>query len=110
LLIALAFLSHLLSGRGAHELDQLWCELPLLPVLQNVLFYEICRQVGQITVRALLVATQAEEVGICTALALRVAEAEPGLAARTEQRALEVVLMPPGAIAGEPSAGQYLLN
>ena len=72
-----SLLGHLPVDRVAGEDDQLGGEPHLPPVLEDLLLDQLSRQVGQITVGALLVAAETEEVGVETAaLAPGGAEAE----------------------------------
>ncbi|MGA9760959.1 MAG: hypothetical protein WBQ14_00830 [Gaiellaceae bacterium] len=109
-LIGLFGLGDLISHCGSDHLNEFWCQFLLLPVPKHMLFHQLCWQVRHVAVGAFLGVTQAEEVGIGTASALRVAEAQTALTLSAEQSSLEIVLVAPGTIPGDSSGFQYALN
>jgi hypothetical protein len=110
LLVLPAHPRHLLLRGVAHRLDQFRGEPPGAPVLHQLLLQPFGREVRHVALGALLDPAQAEEVRVGAAATLGVAEAQPRVALSTEQAALEIVLVTPGTVAGQPPPGQHVLH
>ncbi|MDB5161986.1 MAG: hypothetical protein JWM52_494 [Candidatus Saccharibacteria bacterium] len=95
----------------AHLLNGLLGELHLrLPDALDLLLDLLHRDIGQVAVCSAGVPAEAEEVAVDTAFAAGVTVAHASAAAVADQRALQVVGVPPRAVPGDTSPSQYLLH
>jgi hypothetical protein len=81
------------------------------PVTQDVTLHHLHGQERQVADRALLVPAKAVEVGVDgAALALGIADGQARVALGAEQAALQVVVVAPGTVTGDPAASQDVLH